>query len=53
MAGQAARRGLSVEEASEAALFVVGIVGLLLERVFLRTLEVMTVERWGTMRELD
>jgi ABC-type nitrate/sulfonate/bicarbonate transport system permease component len=35
------------------ALFVVGIVGLLIERVFLRTLEVMTVERWGVMRELD
>lgn len=34
------------------SLFVVGIVGLLIERVFLRTLEVMTVERWGTMREL-
>jgi ABC-type nitrate/sulfonate/bicarbonate transport system permease component len=34
------------------ALFVVGFVGLLIERVFLRTLEVMTVERWGTMREL-
>lgn len=35
------------------ALFVVGFVGLLIERVFLRTFEVMTVERWGTMRELD
>jgi ABC-type nitrate/sulfonate/bicarbonate transport system permease component len=35
-----------------AALFVVGIVGLLIERLLLRTLEVMTVERWGTMREL-
>ena len=35
------------------SLLVVGIVGLLLERVLLRTLEVMTVERWGTMRELD
>jgi NitT/TauT family transport system permease protein len=34
-------------------LFIVGIVGLLIERVFLRTLEVATVERWGTMRELD
>lgn len=34
------------------ALFVVGIVGLLIERVFLRTLEVMTVEKWGVMREL-
>jgi ABC-type nitrate/sulfonate/bicarbonate transport system permease component len=35
------------------ALFVVGFIGLLIERVFLRTLEVMTVERWGTMRELS
>jgi ABC-type nitrate/sulfonate/bicarbonate transport system permease component len=34
------------------ALFVVGVVGLLIERVFLRTLEVMTVEKWGVMREL-
>lgn len=35
------------------SLFVVGIVGLLIERVFLRTLEVLTVERWGTVRELS
>ncbi len=35
------------------SLFVVGIVGLLIERVFLRTLEVMTVERWGIMRDLN
>ena len=34
-------------------LFVVGVVGLLIERVLLRTLEVATVERWGTMRELE
>ena len=34
------------------SLFVVGIVGLLIERVFLRTLEMMTVERWGVVREL-
>lgn len=33
------------------SLFVVGVVGLLLERVFLRTLEIMTIERWGVMRE--
>jgi ABC-type nitrate/sulfonate/bicarbonate transport system permease component len=33
------------------SLFVVGIVGLLIERVFLRTLEIMTIERWGVMRE--
>lgn len=33
------------------SLFVVGIVGLLLERVFLRTLEIMTIERWGVLRE--
>ena len=33
------------------SLFVVGIVGLLLERVLLRTLEVMTIERWGIMRD--
>jgi ABC-type nitrate/sulfonate/bicarbonate transport system permease component len=34
-----------------AGLLVVGIVGLLIERVFLRGLEVATVERWGTVRE--
>ena len=34
------------------SLFVVGLVGLLLERVLLRTLEVLTVERWGIMRDL-
>ena len=33
-------------------LLVVGIVGLLIERVFLRMLEVATVQRWGVMREL-
>lgn len=36
-----------------AGLLVVGIVGLLMERVFLRGLEVATVERWGTMREAN
>lgn len=35
------------------SLFVVGIVGLLIERVFLRTLEVMMVERWALMRDLN
>lgn len=35
-----------------AGLFVVGVLGLLLERVVLRTLEVATVQRWGTVREL-
>ncbi len=35
------------------SLFVVGLVGLMIERVFLRTLEVMTVERWGMMRDLS
>jgi ABC-type nitrate/sulfonate/bicarbonate transport system permease component len=34
------------------SLFIVGIIGLLIERVLLRTLEVMTVERWGVMRDL-
>ena len=34
-------------------LLVVGIVGLLIERVILRSLEVATVERWGVMRELE
>jgi len=36
-----------------AGLLVVGIVGLLIERVFLRGLEVATVERWGTVRETN
>lgn len=34
-------------------LLVVGMVGLLIERVLLRGLEVATVERWGTVRELN
>ncbi len=34
-----------------AGLIVVGVLGLLIERVFLRTLERATIERWGTMRE--
>lgn len=32
-------------------LFVVGFVGLIVERVFLRGLEVATIERWGAGRE--
>jgi ABC-type nitrate/sulfonate/bicarbonate transport system permease component len=36
-----------------AGLLVVGTAGLLLERVVLRTLEKVTVERWGTVRELE
>ena len=35
-----------------AGLFVVGMSGLLIERVILRTMESMTVNRWGTVREL-
>jgi ABC-type nitrate/sulfonate/bicarbonate transport system permease component len=34
-------------------LLVVGIVGLLFERVVLRTAEAFTINRWGTVRELD
>lgn len=34
-----------------AGLLVVGIVGLLIERVLLRGLEIMTIERWGTVRD--
>lgn len=33
-----------------AGLLVVGMVGLIIERVFLRGLELVTVERWGTVR---
>lgn len=36
-----------------AGLLVVGVTGLLLERVILRTLERYTVQRWGTVRELE
>lgn len=32
-------------------LLVVGIIGLLIERVLLRGLEMATIERWGTVRE--
>lgn len=36
-----------------AGLFTVGIVGLVFERLVLRTAEAMTVNRWGTVRELE
>lgn len=36
-----------------AGLLTVGIVGLVFERLVLRTAEVMTVNRWGTVRELE
>jgi ABC-type nitrate/sulfonate/bicarbonate transport system permease component len=36
-----------------AGLLVVGLCGLLLERVLLRTLEIATVQRWGMIRELS
>lgn len=36
-----------------AGLLVVGTAGLLLERVILRTVEAYTVQRWGTVRELE
>lgn len=35
-----------------ATLIIVGLSGLLIERVFLRTLEIYTVQRWGSVREL-
>lgn len=35
-----------------AGLIVIGLVGLITERAILRTLEQMTVHRWGTLREL-
>jgi len=36
-----------------AGLLTIGIVGLVFERLVLRTAEVMTVNRWGTVRELE
>jgi ABC-type nitrate/sulfonate/bicarbonate transport system permease component len=33
-----------------AGLLVVGVVGLIIERGVLRSLEIMTIERWGTVR---
>ena len=35
-----------------AGLFIVGLSGLLIERVIIRPLELITVNRWGTVREL-
>ena len=34
-----------------AGIVVVGVLGLIVERVFLRTIELGTVQRWGTLRE--
>jgi len=45
-------RELFQTEVVYAGLFVVGTVGLLVERVLLRTVETLTVQRWGTIREL-
>ena len=36
-----------------ATLLTIGIVGLIFERLVLRTAEAMTVNRWGTVRQLD
>lgn len=36
-----------------ATLLTIGVVGLVFERLVLRTAEVMTVNRWGTVRELE
>ena len=36
-----------------ATLLTIGIVGLVFERLVLRTAEAMTVNRWGTVRQLD
>lgn len=46
-------REMFLSEQLYAGLFVVGLVGLLIERLFLRPLEVLTVQRWGTLRDLD
>jgi len=34
-------------------IILIGILGFTLERLFLRTLEVSTVQRWGMLRELE
>jgi len=36
-----------------ATLLTIGVVGLIFERLVLRTAEAMTVNRWGTVRQLD
>lgn len=36
-----------------ATLLTIGVAGLMFERLVLRTAEAMTVNRWGTVRELD
>lgn len=46
-------REMFLSEQLYAGLLVVGLVGLLVERLFLRPLEIMTVQRWGTLRDLD
>ncbi|WP_224400989.1 ABC transporter permease [Pseudonocardia sp. ICBG1034] len=59
LAGVAGGLGYRVFEARQyfqadivyAGILVIGIVGLMLERVVLRSLEAATVERWGTLRE--
>lgn len=60
LAGVASGLGFRIFEARQlfradivyAGIIIIGILGLILERVVLRTLESATVERWGIVREL-
>lgn len=46
-------RQLLASDIVYAGIIVIGVFGLILERVFLRSLEAMTVERWGLVRSLE
>lgn len=45
-------RAFLASDVMYAGVIVIGILGFLLERVALRSLEIFTVERWGMVREL-
>ena len=52
MGAFALARSLRDDAAPYAGVIVIGILGFLLERVALRSLEIFTVQRWGMVREL-
>src|SRR5439155_14380461 len=45
-------RAFLASDVMYAGVIVIGVLGFLLERVALRSLEIFTVQRWGMVREL-
>jgi ABC-type nitrate/sulfonate/bicarbonate transport system permease component len=45
-------RAFLASDVMYAGVIVIGILGVLLERVAVRSIEIVTVQRWGMVREL-